>query len=171
MTARILGLDLSITGTGIASADGTARTVDLRKHTGDGRLGIILGCVTDELEHGIDLAIVEDLPTHARAAGITGMVHGVVRWALIDAGVPYALITPATLKQYATGKGNADKTAMALAAYKRAGAEFGDDNQCDAWWLRQAGLHHLGTPELELPAAQVAALLKVRWPQATGAAA
>jgi hypothetical protein len=75
------------------------------------------------------------------------------------------LITPATLKAYATGKGNGDKTAMAMAALKRADREFGDDNQCDAWWLRAAGLDWYGQPEFALPKVQrdrEAALAKVR---------
>lgn len=159
---RVLGLDLSITATGYALPDGTTGTFK-SPWKGDQRLVAIRSALTNHLPV-TDLAVIEDLPTHAKSAGITGMVHGAVRATLIEAGVPYVLITPATLKAYATGKGNADKTAMAIAALKRAGREFGDDNQCDAFWLRAAGLDWYGQPEFELPKAQRDRLAKVTWP-------
>lgn len=163
---NVLGLDLSLTATGIALPTGATSTIRTRGSDGDRRLTHIRDTIRDlcALGGGVDLAVVEDLPTHAHAAGITGMVHGAARTALLDAAVPYVLIAPATLKKYATGKGNADKTAMAMAAYKRFGVEFADDNQCDAYWLRAAGLDQAGDPIVPLPAAQREALAKVRWP-------
>jgi Holliday junction resolvasome RuvABC endonuclease subunit len=168
---RILGLDLSITAPGLCLPDGTTRTIKTNPKDGDRRLqhivdhvGIALHEGPDGIGDAVDLAVIEDLPTHAKSAGITGMVHGAVRLRLIDFGTPYVLITPATLKAYATGKGNADKTAMAIAALKRAGREFADDNQCDAAWLRWAGLDWYGQPEFELPKAQRERLAKVTWP-------
>lgn len=44
-------------------------------------------------------------------------------------------VPPTTLKLFAAGKGNADKTAMALAVYKRWKVELPDDNQVDAYCL------------------------------------
>lgn len=169
---RVVGLDLSITAPGIALADGTTKTIKTNSKDGDRRIqhivdevGLALGENTDGTGDGVDLVAIEDLPTHAKAAGITGMVHGAVRLRLIDFGTPYVLITPATLKAYATGKGNADKTAMAIAALKRAGREFPDDNQCDAAWLRWAALDWYGQPEFTMPQAQRDRLTKVTWPE------
>lgn len=172
MTPKVIGLDLSLTGTGIAYRSGATRTIKTRPADGDRRLLTIAeeirnalgGSLAIALGTPVQLAVLEDLPKHAMAAGITGMVHGIARAVLLEAGVPYALIAPATLKAYATGKGAGDKTVMALAAYKRAGLEFDDDNQCDAWWLRQAGLDHLGVPEFVLPQAQRDRLTKAKWP-------
>ncbi|GAA3878465.1 hypothetical protein GCM10022243_48960 [Saccharothrix violaceirubra] len=161
---NVIGLDLSITATGIAYPDGSTATVKTRSADGDRRLLDIVVAVNLALGSEPTLVVIEDLPTHAHAAGITGMVHGAVRAALLDAGIPYVLVPPATLKAYATGRGNADKTAMALAAFKRAQVEFGDDNQCDAWWLRHAGLDHLGVPPVALPEAQRNRLSVLRWP-------
>ncbi|BCM70924.1 hypothetical protein EASAB2608_06258 [Streptomyces sp. EAS-AB2608] len=169
-TPRVLGLDLSITATGYALSDGQTGTFK-GPWKGDWRLVAIKTAVAGQAD-GIDVAVIEDLPTHAKAAGITGMVHGAVRTVLMELGVPYVLITPATLKAYATGKGNADKTAMAIAALKRAGREFVDDNQCDAWWLRAAGLDWYGHSEFDMPKAQRDRLGKVTWPKlAVGVAA
>lgn len=169
----VIGLDLSLTATGIAYTDGTTVTIKTRPKEGDRRLLDIAEAVRWAVGEGAGplgsdvrptLAVLEDLPKHAMAAGITGMVHGVARAVLLDAGVPYALLAPATLKAFATGRGAGDKTPMVMAAYKRAGIEFADDNQCDAWWLRAAGLNWLGAPEFELPQVQRDRLLKARWP-------
>ncbi|QEV64981.1 Holliday junction endonuclease [Streptomyces spectabilis] len=159
---RVIGLELSITETGVALPDGDTYPLAPDQQDGDGRLVGIAQSFDDLLASPIHLAVIEDLPKHAHAAGITGMVH--TRLALLEAGVPYAVVAPATLKAFATGKGTADKTAMALAACKRAGAEFADDNCCDAWWLRAAGLDWHGQPVCRLPVEQRARLAKVAWP-------
>lgn len=164
---NVLGLDLSLTATGIALPGGHTYTVGGPAGRGDHRLLDIVTALHSSLRDRPDLAVLEDLPTHAKGAGITGMVHGAVRLYLVQEGIPYALVTAATLKAYATGNGSADKHAMRMAAYKRAGREFGDDNQADAWWLRAAGLDHYGTAEHVLPAAQRARLKKVIWPDLT----
>lgn len=163
---RVLGLDLSLTATGVCLTDGHTLTIKTRQKDGDRRLVHIADALTSMIGDGssVDLAVVEDLPKHAMAAGITGMVHGVARAVLLRAGIPYALVVPATLKAFATGKGAGDKTPMVMAAYKRAGVEFGDDNQCDAWWLRAAGLDWYGQPGFDLPKAQRERLAKVAWP-------
>lgn len=161
-TPRVVGLDLSLTATGIAIADGTTHTIT-SKAPGDRRLVDILDVVAKATSDAA-LVVIEDLPTNAKGAGITGMVHGAVRVSLLRAFVPYALIPPASLKKYATGVGNCGKTAMAIAALKRHGREIPDEDQCDAWWLRAAGLDHLGHPLAPMPATHRAALDKVAWP-------
>lgn len=170
MTAlTVIGLDLSLTATGIAYIGGGTETVKTRSADGDRRLLRIAQLIRLVIQtERPDLAVVEDLPKHAMAAGITGMVHGAVRAVLLEEGVPYALVSPATLKAFATGKGNGDKTGMTMAAYKRAGREFPGDtggNECDAWWLRAAGLDWLGAPEIALPQAQRDRLAKAKWPE------
>jgi Holliday junction resolvasome RuvABC endonuclease subunit len=163
---RIVGLDLSMTATGVALADGATRTIK-PKGTGDARLLYITHEIRQIID-GADFVVLEDMPARlmANAAKAVGFVHGAVRLVLLTAGVSYAAVPPATLKAYATGKGNADKTAMAIAALKRTGQEFADDNCCDAAWLRWAGLDRLAVPEFVLPAAQRERLDKVAWPAA-----
>ncbi|MFE6021653.1 Holliday junction endonuclease [Streptomyces sp. NPDC056441] len=168
----VVGLDLSLTGSGIAYRDGSTGTVKTKQKDGDGRLAQIEEAVQlaiggGGLGSGVDLVVMEDIPQNSHAAKPIAMVHGVVRNLLVKAGIPYALVVLATLKFYATGKGSGDKVPMALAAYKRAGLEFDDDNQCDAAWLRWAGLDWLGCPEFSVPAAQREALKKAVWPAVT----
>jgi Holliday junction resolvasome RuvABC endonuclease subunit len=168
---RVIGIDPSLTATGIAYADGSTSTVTYEKTTtGDQRLAVIYELVQDATAVpfravSVDLAVVEDLPTHAHGAGKTGMAQGVVRLALISLSVPYILVTAATLKKLATGKGTASKSEMRMQLYKRFGLDIADDNQVDAWWLRAMGCAHYGDPVIDLPKTHLAALAAVKgWP-------
>lgn len=163
---RVVGLDLSLTSAGVATDAGTFTIAS--KANGDERLLDIRDRVHDAAV-GADLAVIEDLPTHAKSAGITGRVQGVVRVTLMDAKVPYVLVVPSVLKKYATDNGNADKVAMAVAALKRFGMEFRTSDECDAYWLRAMALDALGYPLAEMPKAQRALLNKVTWPEIGGA--
>lgn len=165
---RVIGLDLSLTSTGVALPDGTTYRIKTRDKDGDRRLLHIRDSIRDDLaEHRPHLAVIEDLPRHAMGAGITAHVHGIVKAELLDAGVPYGIVVPATLKSFACDNGRADKAAMAAAAYLAAGAEFADDkggDQADAWWLRAAGHDWFGAPLFTLPQAQCDRLSKGKWP-------
>lgn len=167
---HVMGLDLSLTSTGVCLPDGSTFRIKTRAQDGDKRLCIIRDRIRRAVaETEPHVAILEDLPTHAMSAGITGQVHGVVKTVLVDASVPYGLIAPATLKSFATDHGRATKQRMAAAAYLHGGAEFPDDpggDQCDAWWLRTAGLDMAGTPLFRLPKAQRERLSKTKWPDA-----
>lgn len=161
---RVLGIDPSLTATGIAYPDGTLTTIGGDAKHGDHRLTRIYQAVATAAVTGADLAVLEDLPTHAHGAGITGMAQGVIRLALQTSSVPYVTVAAATLKKYATGSGAATKADMRMALFKRATLDVRDDNQCDAWWLRAMGMQHLGQPLLVLPATHLAAMTKVAWP-------
>lgn len=160
MSARVVGLDLSVSATGVARRDGTTYTIKPAA-TGDRRLVEIRDSVGLAVG-GCDLVVIEDVVVRSQAGAFVGMVHGAVRTALFLWEIPYVLIPPATLKKYATGRGGAGKPEMAVALFKRFGLELADDNQVDAAWLRAAGLEILGEPLVSLPAAQVAALEAVR---------
>jgi Holliday junction resolvasome RuvABC endonuclease subunit len=167
IVTRVMGLDLSLTATGVALPDGTTYRVGGAAKDGDQRLVNITNMIAAHVQNlHVQLAVIEDVaPARAhRTINDIAMVHGCVRYALRRLNVPYAYLAPTTLKSYATGKGTADKRDMAVAAYKRAHVEFSDDNQCDAWWLRHAGLDWLGQPEIELPRAQRSRLDKGKWP-------
>ena len=169
MTA-VIGIDPSLAATGIATESG-AWTITTTA-SDPARLQRIYEAVhsTAATTWGDGLAVLEDLPTHAHGAGLTGMAQGVIRLALLDAGVPFVTVPAATLKKYATGRGNATKADMRMAWYQRAGEDVRDDNQTDALWLRQIGLAILGDPTaIPMPQVNRTALMKVKLPGGVGA--
>lgn len=164
---RVVGLDISLTGTGIATPT-TADTITPGGRRGIERIQYIRDCILgDLLDHEPDLVVIEG-PSYGSQGGQAHDRAGLwwaVRLLCVEAyPVPVAVVPPATLKRYATGRGNADKAAMAVAAYKRLGRELADDNRVDALWLRAAGMDHLGHPLAPMPATHRAALDRVAWP-------
>ena len=177
---KIMGVDPSISCTGISLPDQTTMAIKPRT-TGDDRLREIadhlhvaaVGC-------GAELVVMEGLfgVYKGEAARVIPMLHGALRLELQRLPVPYVVLNPTTLKRFATGSPNADKTAMALAAMKRLGREYGTSDECDADWCRIAGrfvygLGHLQRPDgglVLLPKDQVTALRRglkgvpIEWP-------
>lgn len=142
MTLAVAGIDPSLTATGVALPDGSLATLKMKPKDGDRRLQLIDHALVD-LSPAIwnwKFVVMEDLPRNAMHAGITGMVQGVIRRRLIGENVPYALVVPSTLKKAATGNGRADKKELAVQYTKVTGLINKDDNQVDAYYLRQIGL-------------------------------
>lgn len=167
---RIMGLDVSMTATGVCFPDESTALIKPRGK-GDARLLHVEDRLSAALRTARpDLAVIEDDPGifHGSAAKVVPMVHAVVRLSLLRAGIPYVLVNQTTLKMYATGYGRADKDSMALAALTRGGRRFPGDkggDQCDAWWLRAAGYAAYGKPVVMMPPAHVDALRLVEWPR------
>ena len=164
---RVLALDLSLSATGIARPDGELSTYRPQVK-GDDRLTEIahyVGVIADGRLP--DLTVIEDVPfgMNNAAAGPLAMLHGAVRFVLLNEGHRYLTVPPATLKTYATGRGNARKPDMRMELYKRTELDVDDDNQCDARWLQLLGLDLMGYPALELPQTHRRALDKLRLPK------
>lgn len=163
---RVVGLDLSLTATGIAVA-GDVRWNGVMHPPAGLREGPRLAWLRDRiganLDHGLDMVVIEDLPINAKSAGLTAQLHGVVKLHLHDGGYPPPILVPAaTLKVFATGRGNATKIDMVVAARDRLGYDGTDDNAADAMWLAELGCHLLGAPTVTLPLTHTRALDKVR---------
>ncbi len=162
---RVVGLDLSMVGTGAASTgpagEPVTRLVKTRDKDKDRRL-IQIQTEIRELATGAELALIEAPTPRSPSSVISGMVQGAVRLVLLDLGIPYGTLMPASLKKFATGKGTGDKVPMAIAALKRAGLEFPDDNQCDAFWLWVAANYQVGQPMYDLPALNRESLSKIK---------
>jgi Holliday junction resolvasome RuvABC endonuclease subunit len=179
---RIMGIDLSISSTGVSLPDTSTLAIKPRSK-GDLRLSEIgnqLTMIVAEVDP--QLAVIEDLAGTYRgnSARIIPMLHGVARDRLQLARVPFMVIHQSSLKMFATGNGGADKDEMALAARRRLGRSYGTDDECDADWLRVAGRLVYGLGErteygsgdwLRLPAEQLGWLRKtkggkkIEWPR------
>lgn len=154
---RVIGIDPSLSATGLAHANGELWTIKTTAKMGDGERLLFLYRMLANATVGAEFAVIEDLPTHAMSAGLTGRAQGIVRMTLAQRGIPYVAIPPASLKKFATGKGNAKKPVMRQAWLDLTGEDNADDNQVDAAWLRQIGLHLKGET-VNLPPEQLAAV-------------
>lgn len=167
---RIMGVDPSMSATGLCMPDGSTAVIKPRGE-GDARLLYIEQRMTQAVRIARpDLIAMEDLQGEIRGAAAKAlpMVQATVRLVAMRCGVPYAVVNPSTLKSFALGR-QGDKAAMVLAAFKRMGREFTDDNECDAAWLRAAGHEAYGEPIVDLPKAHTDALRRVAWPRIPGA--
>lgn len=135
----IVGLDLSLTATGMATAAGVQ--VLRPKTRGLVRLVEIREWVLDGIGRQTYTAVVEGYSyaskfSHAHSLGELG---GVVKVALAERQIDVCVVEPKLLKKFAANNGNASKADM-LDAARRAGYEgSNDDNAVDAWWLYQFG--------------------------------
>lgn len=152
---RALGIDLSLTATGIAYTDGITRTYRPKAGPDDPgrRLHELVERITARLhgEHA-DIAIIESYfvnPRFVTASLRLAELGGPIRVLLFERNIPYIEIAPAALKLFAAGDGNATKDQM-VAAARNYGADVANDNEADAWLLRLAALQRY-EPRLELP--------------------
>ena len=152
--ATIIGVDLSLTATGICASGGPSTISPPKGMTGMERLNwlltVIRGCILSpeetEEEYRQTLAVFEGLsygsndPSAQERAGLAYLL----RHALYAQRVPYILVPPTTLKKFVTGKGNAEKSLMLLDVYKRFGVSAANDNEADAVGLYYVGMAYAG---------------------------
>jgi Holliday junction resolvasome RuvABC endonuclease subunit len=166
---RIVGLDLSLTSTGVACINGPGDRSEATwtiksRHKGMQRLCEIRNYVRP-VSMPADLVLIEGYSYNSRNGGERlGELGGVIRVDLWEAGIPYVEIEPARLKKYATGKGNASKDAVFGAAVHRAGREFATNDEADAWWLLQMALAHYDLAHIRMPKTSWDVLDLIEWP-------
>lgn len=175
MSARVLGLDLSLTSTGLAEAwQNGIRTWTIKpRGIGHERLEHLLYEIWKaawEYEGG-HLVVVEG-PSYGSQSGQKGHHERAGLWWLVthklwDCNVCVAVVPPSALKKYATGKGNAGKDAVLLATARRFPDFDGGNDAADALWLAAMGADHLGQPIVAMPELNRAALKSVEWPAVT----
>lgn len=156
MTA-VAGLDLSLTGTGMASnADHWSGRIVTKPTKGadpvaDGlrRIARILGELGGAGIFDHELIVMEG-PSFGQLRQQGEHVRAGLWWAVADhasARAPLLVVTPATLKTYATGRGNASKDQVLAAVVKRyPGWEVTGNDVADAVVLMAIGARLLGEP-------------------------
>ena len=168
---RVAGLDISLTGTGIATLGGTTRipTKGRRKDTivqRRNRIKLISDIALTEVGD-VDLAVIEGPVAYNTPGGSTWDRAG-LWWRIVDRltayGIPVAIVPPTCRAKYATGSGGSRKTAVIDAAQRRYGALLPTDDEADALVLRAMGLDWLGQPLAQVPPGNGAALAGCQWP-------
>lgn len=177
-TPFVVGLDLSMTATGVALVDRMlgARTL-LEKSKGTRaddiptRRARLRDLADRILAHtaGADLVAIEQ-PAYSQAAGAGSHDRSGLWWlvvdGLVDAGLPVVQVSPSSRPTYATGKGNAGKDAVIIAVTRRYwGVDVTDNNEADALVLAAMGARLMGRPiEDSLPQSHLRAMDKLALP-------
>jgi crossover junction endodeoxyribonuclease RuvC len=164
----ILALDLSLTATGWAVVDRAGVHVTGIIPNTHGHIADRLTAWRNSL-HALTNSyrpihiIIEDLPRSVRHGGVElGMIHATFWGSGINPDHVTA-IPPASLKQFATGKGNAGKDQMLAEAIRRLRYDGHSHDEADALWLAQLGARLHGYPNLiDLPATHTKALAKIK---------
>jgi len=187
---RIIGIDASLASTGISmirwapdERNPITATADIFTTKGkradtvldrDDRLQTIADAVWSHLTLNTCLVVIES-GAFASVGGSNWDRAG-LWWRLVrmvhryDGGKPLATVPPATLKKWATDRGNADKSDVAV-AMARLWPDV-DAPANDAW--DALGLAHMGAQQLQWPvpvrAHHAAARAKGAWPESISAA-
>lgn len=142
MTELVLGIDPSLTATGLVVFDGEkivkqellssklkgiSRVIDLEQKF-----------IKFMTENKVSLVCIEGYAygmTDGSMLASLGELGGALRMYMEKAGVRYLNVSPGTLKKFVTGKGNSKKQLMLMFTLQRWGIPFTDDNLCDAYGL------------------------------------
>lgn len=144
MNQQIIGLDLSLNGSGIAVLTPAKLALSTlrppREYGAEARLKWIASTVmeTARKAHAVVLEGLS-LGSFGRGSDQLAGLHWMVRCMLNDREVRYFVCPPTSLKLFVAGKGNAPKSVMLREVYRLWKVEAEDDNQADA-----AALAHLG---------------------------
>jgi len=169
----IIGIDPSLTSTGIcAMRDGVILSCEavISKFTGVKRLSdfkeqlIPKCCYVTDIED-IDEKTVVFIEGYSFGSigrkEFIAELGGTIRLMLYEQEIEFIDVPPTVLKKYITGKGNADKVAMAIAVQKQYGIDFPTTDQTDAFALCQVGQAYNGLiPNLSKAREEVIADMK-----------
>jgi crossover junction endodeoxyribonuclease RuvC len=176
---RVVGIDPSLTGTGIATITEHGPTVDtiVTKPTGDTtrdrdrRMQRIADRVLDIVGRSTGLVVIEG-PAFSRGASPHTWDRAGLWWRLVHelhaADVPLAVCGPTVRAKWATGNGGAGKAVVVAAAARMwPDVPITDDNAADALVFATMAAQHLDVPmPVRLLARHTEALGGVNWPKA-----
>ncbi len=151
-----VGLDMSLTASGICIKQGSKITVETIKTTPAtadndlSRLKYIVGQVMQRIPLDTKMICIEDFFTPANAFQIgsaikLAMLGTAIRLALYDAKFPFYVIAPSSLKKHILGKGVGQKSLIIREVFKKYGENVKDDNQADAIVLATIAEHLFAT--------------------------
>jgi len=154
----ILGIDASLTNTGIALINLNGKLIhsDTISPKSKGTYRLIYHESSLEkliFDYSPQIAVMEGYaysPNAGMAFNI-GELGGIYKTQLWKNRIPLYIVAPTTLKKFATGSGKGDKNKIMLNVYREYGLEFKDDDQTDAFVLSQIGLKILQYKHNSLP--------------------
>jgi len=139
--ARYVGIDPS-TKTGLVILDEEGSVIESEEVTKEGadpqRMSSLIDYIVSKIQLG-DRVGIEGFSFASKGQGVD-FQYGLgwaLRIALFKKGIHYIEPAPTQVKKFATGKGTADKTEVALGLFKRYGYENKSDNVRDAFTVAQ----------------------------------
>jgi crossover junction endodeoxyribonuclease RuvC len=157
-----MGIDLSLTATGIVAITDNLSTIYLQELIKSSpkidqkmidRICEIRNKVMDVIELvRPDRIVIEGLSYGSKNTSSLcdlAKLNFAIEVYCRNMGIPYEIVPPTTLKKFITGKGNCKKDLMLMKVFKRWGAEFEDDNLCDAFALCKYGEVKIDTEKKE----------------------
>lgn len=161
MPHSILAIDPSLRRTGIAigTTDSPELTTITTKLGGTLRLAYFRDAIESLLE-GQPSVWMEGYSYASKGSSVFGLgeLGGVIRLACHDFQVIPNVVQPATIKVYATGKGNASKDEVLAEAIRRFGYAGACNDEADALILYHLARAHYELPTVTLPKSHTRAL-------------
>lgn len=174
---KVLGLDLSLTSSGVAvveSGTGVVHTESIKtrgkkndtlreRHE---RQAYILTRILEVIEEYTPQYIVIEGPAYS---SMVGKVHDrsglwwIVVFALMNEDYKVSEVPPTNRAQYATGKGRAPKEDVVASVAEHMSVVVKTDDEADAVVLASMGLRSLGKPSDSIPETNWVSLKKVDW--------
>lgn len=173
---RVVGVDLSLTSTGVASSLGWTQRIRSNGHRADTlhQRHERLDQLAKDVIHAVgtpNLVVIEGPSFGSQGAGTWDRAG--LWWIVVDrlhrTGHTVVEVPPKTRSLYATGAGNAskDKVMLAVAERYRHLLKIEGNDEADAFCLAAMGADALGHPLAAVPKSHRAALDKVAWPDLT----
>lgn len=142
-----LGLDISISGTGLVAVDDEYKVVHSIKLSSQEQLRDVerLYFLKQLMQHHLDIIksqgdVIQcalEIPAYQAEGRLVeiGEITGIEKVELYLAGIPFIRVAPLQLKKYVSGKGVGGKSLILLDVFKNFKEEFRDDNEADAYVL------------------------------------
>jgi len=146
--ALVVGLDPSLTNTGVAFPDGSTTTLATYRDGWD-RVCEILRQLKSVLDQSRATHVCMEgafiMPKHIQGAMGLIELSGHMKMLILSRGLPIVLVPPTTLKLYASGKGNANKAFVMKEIKRRWAKSFVSSDRADAFALQQFGVDYLAS--------------------------
>lgn len=168
---RIVAVDPSLTSTGICRSDGTTFDIATKPDQFDHPMDRINHIATSAYRQALDadLVVIEGAMMAARVGPETMFLHGLIRYLLRAADIPYVDIAGASRQKYACGSSKDRGKDAVLAAAIRAGSDCTTNDSADAFWLWRIATDAYGPADADLPTYRREVLFRYSpWPQING---
>ena len=152
---NIVGLDLSLTCTGIAvynTTDDGITTKVVKTSSKDSDVCRYSKIHSDTLHEYAFSSIVfiegYSFGSFSKSSSMSKLIElgGIIKYDLDNRDIPFVIVPPTVLKKFITGKGNAKKEDVKLGVYKKFGREFKTSDEADAFALVVLGIKYLNIP-------------------------